>query len=239
MKFFDGRDFEYAETLYHHVDCERTLRIVLIRSLRADHTSRLFAQADYDYAAFATDIGMHEKSAVDVLREYRKRSNAENIIREMRNGIDTRRFQCRRLVANNALASAAAFANAFLSFLAHIQNKNLVHFAKRPRRRTVRNKLIFLPCQVVKHGRNVVFRLMEKYYQEVNIWLKNYNIKLDTVYSQSERKSRRRTARFLAVAPPTKLTNSQFSCVRLGTLRRCSNRFVTLRFAAAGRPSDA
>ena len=98
MKFFDGRDFEYAETLYHRVDCDRTLRIVLVRSLRADHTSRLFAQADYDYAAFATNIGMHEKSAVVVLRAYRKRSNAENFIREMKNGIDTRRFQCRRLV---------------------------------------------------------------------------------------------------------------------------------------------
>jgi hypothetical protein len=183
MKFFDGRDFEYAETVYHPVECDRTLRIVLVRSLRSDHTSGLFAEVDYDYAAFATDIGMHEKSAVDVLKAYRKRSNVENCIREMKNGIDTRRFQCRRLVANNALASAAAFANAFLRFLAHTQNKNLVHFAKR-----LRNKLIFLPCQVVRHGRNVVFRLMDKHHQEVTNWIKNYNINLNAVFTQSERK---------------------------------------------------
>jgi Transposase DDE domain group 1 len=124
MKFFDGRDFEYAETVYHPADCDRTLRIVLVRSLRANHSNGLlFAGADYDYAAFATDIGMHEQSAKDILLAYRKRSNTENFIREMKNGIDTRRFQCRRLVANNALAMAAAFANAFLRFLAHIQNK--------------------------------------------------------------------------------------------------------------------
>jgi hypothetical protein len=185
MKFFDEREFEYAECVYHPTDCQRTLRIVFVRSLKHDHRKGLFSGEDYDYAAFATDMGMHEKSAIEILKSYRKRSNVENFIREMKNGVDTRRFQCRRLVANNALATAAAFSHLFLRFLAHVADKNLVHFAKR-----LRNKLIFLPCQVVRHGRNIMFRLMDTHYQEVIHWIKKYNIKLNAAFLQSESKPR-------------------------------------------------
>lgn len=169
LKFFDGREFEFAETVYHPVDCKLTLRVVLVRALKRDHNSGLFRNRDYDYAAFATDLGQHELKAIDVIKKYRKRSHEENFIREMKNGINTRRFQCRRLVANGALALAAAFAHAFIRFTAHIFDKNLVHFAKR-----LRNKLLFLPAQVVRHGREVVFRYSHLHYEEVNRWTQNY-----------------------------------------------------------------
>jgi len=179
MKFFDGREFEFAETLYHPTDCNRTLRVILVRALKRDHNSGLFRNSDFDYAAFATDLGMHEYTAIDVIKKYRKRSNEENFIREMKNGVNIRRFQCRRLVSNNAIALAATFAHAFIRFVAHIHDKNLVHFAKR-----LRNKLLRLPCQVVRHGREVVFRLNETHYEEVERWLRKYHhIKLLTLAS--------------------------------------------------------
>lgn len=164
MKFFDGRDFEFAETIYHPSDCQRTLRIVLVRSLKQDHAQGLFRGEDYNYAAFATDIGMHEMNAIDVLKKYRKRSNAENFIREMKNGINTRRFQCRRLVSNGALALAASFAHNILRFIAHLHRtgNDKIHFAKK-----LRNKLLNIPCQVVKHGREVIFRMVENFSREV------------------------------------------------------------------------
>lgn len=181
VKFFDGRNFEIAETIYHPKDCARTLRVVLVRALKSDHNSGLFRDSDYDYAAFATDLGMHEFKAMEVIEKYRLRSNEENFIREMKNGVNIRRFQCRRLVANNAIAIAAALAHSFIRFTAHIYNKNIVHFAKR-----LRNKLLFLPAQVVRHGRAIVFRFNETHFTEVTTWEKKY-IKLK--YSAAQSKS--------------------------------------------------
>lgn len=68
MKFFDGLELEFAETLYHPTDCNRTLRVILVRALKRDHNSDLFRNSDFDYAAFATDLGMHEYTAIDVIR---------------------------------------------------------------------------------------------------------------------------------------------------------------------------
>ncbi len=170
MSFFDGREFEYAETINTHVGLRGTLRVVLVRALKADHAAGLHADADYDYAAFTTNIGMHEMKATDVLRKYRKRSNAENFIREMKNGVDTNRFQCRRLISNGAFGLAAAFAHTILRFVAQIADKTLVQFAKR-----LRNRLINLPCMVVTHARQVTFRMSEAHNQEVRNWLKKYH----------------------------------------------------------------
>ncbi|MCA3085945.1 MAG: transposase [Rhodocyclaceae bacterium] len=143
MSFFDGREFEYAETINTHVGLRGTLRVVLVRALKFDHAQGLHAGADYDYAAFTTNIGMHEMKATDVLRKYRKRSNAENFIREMKNGIDRNRFQCRRLVSNEAFGLAAAFAHTILRFVAQIADKTLAQFAK---------KIAEPPDQFAVHG---------------------------------------------------------------------------------------
>jgi hypothetical protein len=170
MQFFDGRDFEYAETVHHHPGLRGALRMIIVRALREDHDRCLHAGNDYDYAAFVTNLGMHEMKATDVLRKYRKRSNAENFVRELKNGIDTRRFQCRRLVSNCAFGLAAAFAHTIIRFMAHVSDKTLVHFAKK-----LRNRLIHLPCMVAKHARQVTFRMSETHNREVQIWLKKFN----------------------------------------------------------------
>jgi Transposase DDE domain group 1 len=169
MRFFDGRAFEYAETVYHPEDCGRTLRVVFVRALREDHEGRLFQDQDYDYAAFATDIGMHKCDALSVLQKYRKRSNAENFVREMKNGINTRRFQFRRLNSGAAFAIAAAFSMSVMRLLAHVAGNKIIQFSKR-----IRDALLRLPCEVVRHGREVTFRFMSHHHQEVLRWQRNY-----------------------------------------------------------------
>ena len=175
MKFFDGRPFEYADTVYHPVGSEKTLRVVVVRALRDDHAEGLFPDKDYDYAAFATNMGMHEIDPIGVLKKYRLRANVENSVRELKNGVDLRRFQCRRLVSNNAFAIAGAFGHAILRALAALEKRDVIHFAKR-----LRNKLIYLPCQVVKHARETVFRFSQTHYEEVEHCLrKRLDIKLN------------------------------------------------------------
>jgi hypothetical protein len=169
MRFFDGRAFEYAETVYHPEDCGRTLRVVFVRALKEDHEGRLFQDHDYDYAAFATDMGMHECDALNVLQKYRKRSNAENFVREMKNGINTRRFQFQRLNSGAAFALAAAFSMSVMRLIAHVAGNKIIQFAKR-----IRDSLIRLPCEVVRHGREVTFRFMPNHFKEVLRWQRNY-----------------------------------------------------------------
>ncbi len=85
-------------------------------------------------------------------------------------GVEDSGFQCRRLVSNAAWGLAAAFAHTFLRFMAHIADNRLVQFAKR-----LRNRLIHLPCMVVKHARQVTFRMSEAHNREVTNWLKKYH----------------------------------------------------------------
>jgi Transposase DDE domain group 1 len=165
MRFFDGRAFEYAETVYHPEDCGRTLRVVFVRALREDHEGSLFQGQDYDYAAFATDLGMHKCDALTVFQKYRKRSNAENFLREMKNGINTRRFQFQRLNSCAAFAIAAAFSMAVMRLMAHVTGNKIIQFAKR-----IRDSLIRLPCEVIRHGREVTFLILSNHYQEVLRW---------------------------------------------------------------------
>jgi hypothetical protein len=140
-------------------------RVVFVLALKEDHEGRLFQDYDYDYAAFATDLGMHECDALTVLRKYRKRSNAENFIREMKNGIDTRRFQFQRLNSGAAVALAAAFAMSLMRLISHVSKHKIVQFSKR-----IRDSLLRLPCEVVRHGREVTFRFMPHPHKEVLRW---------------------------------------------------------------------
>jgi len=181
MKFFDGRKFEYAESLIQHKGGIQTNRVVIVRALKASDDAKLFDE--YDYAAFITNIGQHELSAKEVLKKYRKRSNGENFIREMKNGVNVRRFQCRRLVSNGAWGLAAAFAHTYLHFLGHVSKDKVVHFAKK-----LRNKFIFLPAQVVRHGREICFRFHTTIYREVKKLEEKLHIKftVDSVTAEMD-----------------------------------------------------
>lgn len=164
IKFYDGRSCEIGTTLYRNETMSQTCRIVC---LRAKKEGRLgLREDDYDYFAWLTNIDEHEMDNEKLIFFYRGRGNAENYIREMKNGYDLCHYPCLKLNANRAYALIAAFSHNILRFMALRSAHKRVQFAK-----AIRNKLIFLPCQVVRHAGQVIFKYMEEHAREVKRFL--------------------------------------------------------------------
>jgi len=85
IRFFDGRECEIGSTLYHPSKLDReTLRVVFIRTRKK--ASTIFDKDPYEYRAWITNISEHVWSHEKVINFYKKRGNAENFIRELKNG---------------------------------------------------------------------------------------------------------------------------------------------------------
>jgi hypothetical protein len=166
IKFYDGRSCEIGTTLYHNNNISSTCRIVCLRAKKEGALG--LSVDDYDYFAWLTNIGEHEMGNEQVIFFYRKRGHAENYIREAKNGYDMHHYPCLKLNANRAYAIIGAFAHNILRFMAIRSANKKVQFAK-----AIRNKLIFLPCQVVRHAGQVIFKYMEEHAREVELFLKD------------------------------------------------------------------
>ncbi len=172
IKFKDGRSCEIGETVAYSNLWHEPLRIVAIRARRDDNT--MFDIDGYDYRVFVTNIGSHEQSAHKIIRFYRKRGNAENFIREQKNGFDLKHFPCQKLNANKAYGLIAAYAYNVMRYMGYLINPKKVPFSKR-----IRFLLVNLPCEVIKHAGYVIIRFHNSIYEEVmRYWNKILNMKV-------------------------------------------------------------
>lgn len=166
-----GQDkVEIANTIYQPEKSRRAVRVVIIRRPRRGEKYGqlpLFEDEKYSYHAWMTSYGQHQMQAEEVVLFYRKRGNAENFIREQKNGYDLHHFPCQRLLANKIYGVIVAMAQNIVRFFA-IKNANgkSISYAKK-----TRLKMFYLPCKVVKRGRSYVLKFCKPYYQEVTRWL--------------------------------------------------------------------
>jgi hypothetical protein len=171
--FVGGRECEVGETLYTPKNSTHTLRVVLIRAVKLGREAQLVkGDDDYDYQGWVSSIS-HAIDAVDVIKLYRGRGHAENFIRELKNGLDLHHYPCQKLVANKAFGLIAAFAYNLMRFVALKDNAKHPQFAK-----ALRFRFVHLPCQVVRHAGEVVFKFMDRHFEEVKRWISYFkNIK--------------------------------------------------------------
>ena len=167
VQFNDGRETEIGHTLYYHERGRQALRVVIIRALKPwEERGGLFNDGNYNYFAWVSNIGEHEMSDEDLLLFYRKRGNAENFIRELKNGYDLKHFPCQKLNANKTYGLIAAFAHNLMRFASWLISPKEPHFAK-----IIRFRMVNLACQVVLHARSVTFRFSKHVTEEVNRWM--------------------------------------------------------------------
>ena len=164
IRFYDGRECELGETVYQPEGTDRVIRVVVIRAEKQVNSGWLggLTHDDYDYYSWCTSIGSGEMSIADVISFYRKRGHAENFIRELKYGFDLKHYPCLKLSANKAYGLIAAFAHAFMRYIALTENKNNPHFAK-----AIRTKFVSIPCIIVRHAGSVVFKFMQRHLKEV------------------------------------------------------------------------
>ncbi len=164
--FVGGRSCEVGETTYRPKNSHLTLRVVIIRALKPGSENRLLlTEQDYDYQGWVSSID-DSMSSADVIKFYRKRGHSENFIRELKNGLDMHHYPCQKLMANKAYGIIAAFAYNFMRFMALKDNPDNPQFSK-----AIRFKFVSIPCQVVRHARELVFRFMGFHFEEVRKWL--------------------------------------------------------------------
>lgn len=159
----DRRPVEVATSLYRPVGSEETLRVMI---MRAEKPVRPLFEDRYDYYAFITNIGHHEKRDEEILDFYRARGNAENYIKELKNGFDMHHFPCQKLNANRVYGIIAAFAHNLLRFASHVLADGKPRMAKR-----IRFFMVTVPCRVVRHARRVIFDINQTRKSEVEHWI--------------------------------------------------------------------
>jgi hypothetical protein len=172
VKFRDGRSCEIGSTVYKPKEGTQILRVVFIRALKEGEQRRaLFNDAQFDYAAWVTNLGHHELSNEKIIEFYRGRGNAENFIREAKYGFDLKHYPCQKLLANKAYGLIAAFAYTLMRYTGFILNKDKPHYSK-----IIRFRMIHLACQVVRHAGMVTIRFFHIQLKEVQCWLEKIHL---------------------------------------------------------------
>lgn len=163
IRIHDGRECEIGETVYRPEGGQELLRIVCLRAKKTCLNSiPLFEIDQYDYFAFVTNIPHNYMSSQNVIKFYRKRGNAENYIKEDKYGFDLKHYPCQKILANKAYGIITAFAAAHMRYLATLNKRKIIHFAK-----ATRNQLIYLPVQIIRHAGQVIFKFCKHHILEV------------------------------------------------------------------------
>ena len=163
---------EVGESLYYSKLCEKVFRVIFIRKPRKGERE-IFADWHWTYQAYITTESSSELSAEDAVELYRKRGNAENFIRELKNGFDLHHFPCQKLGANRAYGLIAAFAYNFMRFVGIAMSPSKPMFCKR-----IRFLLVNLACQVVRKARRTIVIFPRRYEKEVKRCFMNIRLTL-------------------------------------------------------------
>ena len=170
--FYDNRECEIGQTIHSYEGCPEPLRVVLIRAEKHDSKKlKNGHKENYDYYGWISNIGEHELKSTKLIKFYRKRGQAENYIKELKYGYDMKHYPCIKLSANKAYGVIAAFSYNLIRFLSKLKNSKKTKYVK-----TFRNLWIHLPCQIVHHARQVIFRFMKHHHKEVRDWLNRINL---------------------------------------------------------------
>lgn len=149
---------DVAEFSYRPVKCERDYRVVVVRKniskMKGD--LRLLDEIRYFfYITTRTDL-----SAAAVVKCANERCDQENVIEQLKNGVNALRVPLYDLVSNWAHMVMAALAwniKSWFAMMMHRQADRLLYVRMEFRR--FLNSIILIPCRVVRRARSITIRL--------------------------------------------------------------------------------
>ena len=158
---------QVAEFAYQPNKCKQPYRMIVLRkNLSVERGEKLLFD-DIRYFFYITNDRKATKA--DIVRHANKRCNQENLIEQLKNGVNAMRMPADTLVSNWAYMVMAALAWNLKAWFAlslpatgrwqenRRREKNKV---LRMEFKTFRNYFIMIPCQIVKTGRKLLFRLL-------------------------------------------------------------------------------
>lgn len=158
---------EVAEFEYRPTKCKKTYRLIVIRKNISHEKGekRLFDEIRYHF--YITND--RESTPAEIVFSCNDRCNQENLIEQLKNGVPAMRAAVDNLLSNWAYMVMTALAWNLKAWAA-LWLPETGRWAKRHRRdkqrvlrmefRTFVNYFIKIPCQIIRTGRRIVYRLL-------------------------------------------------------------------------------
>ena len=158
---------QVAEFAYQPVKCRRSYRIVVLRKNLSIEKGEDVLFDDIRYFFYITND--RQASKTGIVRDANHRCNQENLIEQLKNGVHALKLPVDTLVSNWAYMVMASLAwNLKAWYALSLPTKGRWREKHRREKKKVlrmefkkfRTFFIMLPCQIVKTGRQLVYRLL-------------------------------------------------------------------------------
>jgi hypothetical protein len=158
---------DVAEVAYQPTACQRTYRLIIVRqTIQVEEgQARLFDEIRYRF--FLTND--REATSRELVFKGNDRCDQENLIAQLKGGVHALRAAVDNLVSNWAYMVMTALAWSLKAWLALSVPESPRHQAthREQKRQLLRmefkrfvNVMILMPCQIVRSGRRLIFRLL-------------------------------------------------------------------------------
>lgn len=143
-----------------------TYRLIVLRKQIRVTKGQLRLEDEIRYFFYVTNISSEELSTAGIVRESNARCHQENLIEQLKNGVQAMRLPVREFYGNWAYMVIAALAWNLKSWAGLLLPKSLgARELVKMEFRKFLNELMKVPVQILNRGRQLVFRLLG-----VNAW---------------------------------------------------------------------
>ena len=158
---------DVAEFAYRPTKCNKTYRIVVLRKNLSVERGEKVLFDDIRYFFYITND--YKSSPAEIVRFANGRCNQENLNEQLKNGVKAMRMPVDNLVSNWAYMVMASLAWTLKAWFALLlpedgrwkeKHKHEKQAVLKMEFKKFRNAFIQLPCQIIKTGRRIVYRLL-------------------------------------------------------------------------------
>ena len=155
-----------AEMEYRPRKANKTYRMIVLRKTIRVTEGQLRLGDEVRYFFYVTNVEKSEMSPAAVVRENNARCQQENVIEQLKNGVQATRLPVREFYANWTYLVIAALAWNIKAWAGLLLPEEMgARALLRMEFRRFLNEIVRLPAQILKTGRRLVFRLLD-----VNRW---------------------------------------------------------------------
>jgi len=150
---------EVAEVPYQPTKCERPYRLVILKKNLSVERGERVLFPDIRYFFYITNI--ETMKTEDVVFFCNERCNQENLIEQLKNGLNALRMPVGDLVSNGAYMVMASLAWTLKAWWALLVRDGVRREAMlKMEFRRFRHAVVEIPAQIVRTGRRIVYRLL-------------------------------------------------------------------------------
>jgi len=159
---------DVAEFRYRPVKCKREYRVVVVRKNISHEKGEAVLFPEIRYFFYITT--REDLTAAEVVEMANERCDQENVIEQLKNGVNALRMPVDNLLSNWAYMVMAALAwnlKAWFAMMVRFKDRRMELLRMEFRR--FLHAMILLPAQISRQGRKIIYRLLG-----YNAWVKDF-----------------------------------------------------------------